>query len=288
MKKPQSIKTHLPLSEITTDFRLQVRTDAMLQRGQKEVKGLRLEAMVDRIATSLEAGQKIEPIKVIRHGGEYLVFDGHHRLKAYQEAFPNDDPQVAIEIMPFSYHEALAKGYYVNTTHGEGLNDTERSQAALRSCVYSHEDIKAKALQREGIKERLAQKITQAARQLKKEAEINPSDNPDEIDEKIGAWINRLPRNCYSSDGARLFKLDDHRFPTYRFILERKANTREPTQTARVAALTKTLEAIVDEDYIVFLKALKKVAHKNNRDLNITVHRIEEPKYYEDDEDADF
>lgn len=43
--------------------------------------------MVDRIATSLEAGLEIEPINVIHHDGAYLVFDGHHRLKAYQVAF---------------------------------------------------------------------------------------------------------------------------------------------------------------------------------------------------------
>ena len=288
MKEPQITKTYLPLSEITTDFRLQVRTDRMLQRGQKEVKNIRLEVMVDRIATSLEAGQEIEPIKVIRHDGEYLVFDGHHRLKAYQEAFPNDDPQVAVKIMPYSYHEALAEGYSVNTNHGEGLHDNERSQAALRSCVYSPEDIKAKALQREGIKERLAQKITQAARVLKEEAEIKPSDSPDEIDEKIAAWMAQLPRDLYRLEGSPRFKVDDHGFPSYRFILERRGNIQEPNQAARIAAITKTLQAIVDEDTIAFLKALKKVAHKKNRDLNITVHRIEEPKYDEDDEDADF
>lgn len=38
MREQQTIKIHLPLSEITTDPRLQVRTDAMLQGGQKEVK----------------------------------------------------------------------------------------------------------------------------------------------------------------------------------------------------------------------------------------------------------
>lgn len=285
MKEPQSIKTHLPLSEITTDFRLQVRTNAMLQRGEKEVKKIRLESMVDRIVNSLEAGQDIEPIKVIKHKDEYLVFDGHHRLKAYEYAFPYDNPQVSVEIMPFSYHEALAKGYYVNTSHGEGLNDTERSQAALRSCVYSPKDIKAKALQREGMKERLSQKITQAARQLKKEAGIKPKDSPRVIDQKVAAWIEKLPRDCYSVDRSRLFKLDDHGFPTYRFILERKTYGKPDSDEARVEMFIKALEELVNEDFFAFRQALKKVAHKRNKALNITVHRMEPPRDEEEDDE---
>ena len=290
MKEPQITKTYLQLSEITTDFRLQVRTESMLQRGEKEVKKIRLETMVDRIVTSLEAGQDIEPIKVIKHKGEYLVFDGHHRLKAYQYAFPFDNPQVSVEIMPLSYHEALAKGYSVNTTHGEGLNDTERSQAALRSCIYSPEDIKAKALQREGLKERLSQKITQAARQLKKEAGIKPKDSPRVIDQKVAAWIKKLPSDCFNADGARLFKLDDHNFPTYRFILERKTHGKPESDEAKVEVFIKTLEALVDEDYYAFRQALKKVAHRKNKDLNITIHRMEDPagEYEEFEEFEDF
>lgn len=272
-----SIKS-LPLDEIKTDPRLQVRSPKLLAGGEKAAKDIRLGEMHQRLVNCLESGEELAPIKVIEHKGEYLVFDGHHRLKAYQEVFPFDNRKVPVEIERLTYREALGKGFTVNADHGEGLHSSERSQAALRSCIYSPFEVKAKDLvSKQGISESVSQKVTRAARRLKKEAAISPKDNPNVIDRKVSKWIEELPKGVFSADGKRLFKIDDHGFPTYRFILEKKAGRDVESDEMKIAQIQKTLEGLVDEDYYAFRKALKKVAHSSNRDLRITIHRLGEP-----------
>jgi hypothetical protein len=281
----QENKRFLPLSDIETDQRLQVRTDKMLPGGTQAAKGLRLDEQHHRLVNILESGSNLEPVKVIKHKESYLVFDGHHRLKAYEDAFPLGNPEVPVEVLSLSYREALAQGFTVNANHGEGLHVVERSQAALRSCIYSNTEIKAKELkQKQGVSQSLAEKITRAARLLKQDAKLNQNDSPRVIDEKISVWISTLPRPLFKADGKPLFKLDDHGFPSYRFILERKVGRDIDPEKFKVEKIAKTLEAIIDEDYDAFRKALKKVAHVSNRNLQITMHRIEEPQEHDEDE----
>lgn len=281
--------TTLPLDLIETDSRLQVRTSKMLSTYSQAAKQVRLDDQHDRIVHVIESGSNLKAIEVIQHKGSYLVFDGHHRLKAYRDAYPLDNPEVPVVILPLTYREALAQGYTVNMDHGEGLDATERSQSSLRSCVYSSTKIKAKDLQQAaGFSLSLAQKITRAAKLLKEEAEIVSTDTPRTIDEKVSQWCQKQPPQCYGSDKRPLFKIDDHGFPNYRFVLERK-HTRDTTSDAqKVERMVKTLEGLVDDDWDIFREALRKVARKTNRDLNITVHRVEESKEPEDNDSEEF
>jgi hypothetical protein len=202
--------TTLPISSIETDPRLQVRSHNLLSAGLQTSKEARLEDQHDRLVNTIKAGGDVEPIRVIKSDSDsldendfgptadYLVFDGHHRLDAYRAHSPLDNPDVPVELLPYSFKEALSLGFTVNMAHGEGLTDKERTQAALRSCVYSPTDTKPKDIKGVvGIAQSTAEKITRAARRLKEEADIQPEDTPDEIDGKVRSWVNNHPPEYY-------------------------------------------------------------------------------------------
>jgi hypothetical protein len=293
--------TTLPISSIETDSRLQVRSHNLLSAGLQTSKEARLDDQHDRLVNTLKAGGVVEPIRVIKSDSDsrdedgfspdsdYLVFDGHHRLKAFKDHSPLDNPEVPVEILPYSFKEALSLGYTVNMTHGEGLTDKERTQAALRSCVYNSSNTKPKDIKRAvGIAQSTAEKITRAARRLKDEADIQPNDTPGAIDKKVCQWVNDQPPEYYREGRLPLFRLDSHGFPTYGFILERKVGRENETDAFKVQRLVQKLEALVDEDYDIFRAALKKVAHKKNRDLKVTVKDLNRQQENVKDEDDEF
>jgi hypothetical protein len=241
----------------------------------------------------------VEPIRVIKSdsrdedgfgpNADYLVFDGHHRLEAFRDHSPLDSPDVPVEILPYSFKEALSLGYTVNMRHGEGLTDKERTQAALRSCVYNSSNPKPKDIKGAvGIAQSTAEKITRAARTLKEEADIQPNDTPDDIDKKVQKWVENHPPEYYREGRHPLFRVDSHGFPTYGFILDRKVGRENETDAFKVQRLVQKLVAIVDVDFYIFRAALKKVAHKKNRDLKVTVKDLNRQQVNAKDEDDEF
>ncbi|MCV6626099.1 MAG: ParB N-terminal domain-containing protein [Cellvibrionaceae bacterium] len=262
---------------------------ASLSSREREAKGLRLGAQHSRLVNCIEAGGTLDPIQVIDNGGVYLVVDGHHRLEAYADAFPLDNPDVPVEILPWSYAEALGKGHLINASHGEGLSLKEKSPAALRACVYSDREIKAKELvATQGCGQSVAAKVTRAAKILRQEAGIEHGDSPDAIDEKVGQWLEDLPREYRNAEGRLSFKLDSHGFPPYLFILQRRPVKEFKSDAATVERLAKRMEGMLDEEGAdTFRAALKKVARASRRDLHITVHRIPMQEPAQEDDGAE-
>jgi hypothetical protein len=265
------------LDQIQTHPLLQVRSDNVLSVTERDQKESDLQKQHERLLTVIQAGSYIDPIQVIRtapeNTEEFLVFDGHHRLLAYQELKQPSDT-IKVELLGHSLQDALKLGYTVNATHGAALRDKERTHACFRSLLFCHDEIQTKDLQVHGIGERLAQKLKQAAKVLKSEADIYQNDNADQILKKLQAWtrveIKRQKEGI--TNGKPTFLRDEHLIPSYRYVLDRKpANVEEP-EGVRLARMIEQMKVYAQNDPDLFRKAIKRLSREY--DLQIRVKNL--------------
>ena len=261
---------YLDPNEVHTDDRLQVRSLNVLGLTDREAVEKRLQDLRKRLFKVIDSGEHVDPIELIEHDGKLWVFDGHNRLEVYKKVRQKRDIKIPALVLPYTYRQALAKGHTVNTRHGVGLTSGEASQAAFRSCVYSTEDVPTNELIQQGLGERLAQKIKQAARVLREEAAITEEDHVHEIDAKIARWCAQMAKQGYAPAGSKSIRTDDHGFPRYRFVLDRKP-TKELNEGYLIERMAQDLEKLVEQDPEIFLRALKKVSHKSRMGLPVTV-----------------
>lgn len=279
---------YLDPNDIQTDSRLQVRSKRSIKVDERDSVDKRLEDTRKRIYKVVSAGEHVDPIEVFDNDGEWLVFDGHNRLAVYQKIRKKRDIKIPVKVLPYSYREALSKGYTVNTRHGVGLTEREASQAAFRSCVYSENEIPTNDLVQQGIGIRTAQMIKKAAKVLRDEAAINSGDTIDQVASKVTRWCREMVKKGYSMrSGVDRIHTDDHGFPRYRFVLEKQPE-QTPNESYMVQHMAETLEKLVKSNSDAFLKALRKISHKKRLDLPITVKtnkKRSEAKLEEDDWD---
>lgn len=276
------------LDQIQTHPLLQVRSDNVLSVTERDQKESDLQKQHERLLTVIQAGSYIDPIQVIRtapeNTEEFLVFDGHHRLLAYQELKQPSDT-IRVELLGHSLQDALKLGYTVNATHGAALRDKERTHACFRSLLFCHDEIPTKDLQVHGIGERLAQKLKQAAKMLKSEADVYPNDNADQILKKIQAWTRAEIRRQKESitNGKPTFLRDEHLIPSYRYVLDRKpANVEEP-EGVRLARMIDQMKVYVQNDPELFRKAVKVLSREYSLQIRVKNLKAEEAKGQEDD-----
>lgn len=272
----------LRLDQIQTHPLLQVRSDNVLSVTEREQKEADLLKQHDRLVNIIDAGADIDPIQVIRSGLEgFLVFDGHHRLQAYQDLKQPSDI-IRVKLLDHSLQEALKLGYTVNATHGAALRDTERTHACFRSLVFTHDEIPTKDLQVHGIGERLAQKLKQAAKKLKEEADVYTSDDTDQILKKVQAWTRKEMKKQGDgiTNGKPTFIRDEHLIPSYRYVLNRKPTNVEESEATRLARMIDQMKSYVENDPDLFRKAVKRLSR--DYDLNI---RVKNQKADDNDED---
>lgn len=275
----------LPLEQIQTAPLLQVRSDKVLSGSERDRKSQELEQQHQRLLRIIDSGSYLEPIQVIEENGTFLVFDGHHRLEAYLERLPAS-ARVPVEILPYSFADALAKGYMVNALHGASLRDRERTQACFRSLLFSADEIPTSELQLQGISLSLAQKLKKAAVQLKQETAISPSDSVEVRLDKVRIWTKQeIKRNGEHTGGRPSFVRDEHGIPSYRYVLERKALPAELSDEARLGQMVAALEKHLESDPFTFRQAVKRLSKRH--DLKIRVSNWEVSKSSEGLEDND-
>lgn len=277
---------YLDPNDIHTDDRLQVRSKRSIKVDERDAVDKRLEDTRKRLFKVINAGEHVDPIEVFDNDGEWLVFDGHNRLAVYQKVRRKRDIKIPVKILPYSYQEALAKGYTVNTKHGVGLTEREASQAAFRSCVYSENEIPTNDLVQQGIGIRTAQMIKKAAKMLRDEAVIAIGDSPDQIASKVSRWCSDMLKKGYAPAGSNRIHTDDHGFPRYRFVIEKKP-VKEPNEGYLIEHMAQTLEKLVGQDSDIFLRALKRISHKSRLGLPVTV-KTNKKRNVKVDEDDDW
>ncbi|OJF67965.1 hypothetical protein BK026_03755 [Alteromonas sp. V450] len=276
---------YLDPNEVDTDPRLQVRSETVYgddSRGEAES----LAALRKRLFKIVSAGEHTDPIEVFRDGDEWLVFDGHNRLQVYQKVAEKTPTKIPAIVRPYSFKEALSLAYMVNTRHGVSVSPSDATRAAFRSCIFSNDGISTSELVKQGLGERLAQKVRQAARQLIEEAEVVRSDDENDIIGKVTRWCKKMAKEGYARAGLETIPTDHLGFPSYRFVLDRKP-IEDRSEAARIEQMARSIEKLVEQDEDVFLAALKRVSRKTRLDLPVSVKRRE--KRQEDlDEDLDF
>lgn len=105
---------------------------------------------------------------------------------------------------------------------------------------------------------------------LREEATITEEDHVHEIDAKIARWCAQMAKQGYAPAGSKSIRTDDHGFPRYRFVLDRKP-TKELNEGYLIERMAQDLEKLVEQDPEIFLRALKKVSHKSRMGLPVTV-----------------
>jgi hypothetical protein len=277
------------LDQIQTHPLLQVRSDNVLSVTERDQKESDLQKQHERLLTVIQAGPYIDPIQVIRstpeNSEEFLVFDGHHRLLAYKDLKQPHDI-VKVELLDHSLQDAPKLGYTVNATHGAALRDKERTHACFRSLLFCHEEIPTKDLQVHGIGERLAQKLKQAAKILKSEADVYQKDNADQILKKIQAWtrgeIKKHGKGFGS--GRPAFITDEHMIPSYRYVLDRKPINVEEPEGVRLARMIEQMKVYVQNDPDLFRKAVKQLSREYDLQIRVKNQKVQRD---EDDERED-
>ena len=278
--------TYLDPNEVETDPRLQVRSVAVYGEDSRIDEAERLKALQSNLHSVVSAGEHAAPIEIFRHDDQWLVFDGHNRLEVYQKVAKKTPVKIPAIIRPYTFKEALSLAYMVNTQHGVGVSKSDATKAAFRSCVFANNDISVKELIRQGLSERVAQKVRQAARMLIEEAEITPADDENEVSRKVTRWCKRQAKEGFARSGLDKIQTDHLGFPSYRFVLDRKP-IEDRSEAVRIEQMARSIEKLVEQDADVFLAALKRVSRKTRMDLPVSVKRREKRK--EDlDEDLDF
>ncbi|MCU7554419.1 hypothetical protein OCL06_07400 [Alteromonas sp. ASW11-19] len=275
--------TYLDPNDVETDPRLQVRSVAVYGEDSRIDEGERLKALQSSLHSVVSAGEHSEPIEVFRHDEQWLVFDGHNRLEVYQKVAKKTPVKIPAIIRSYNFKEALSLAYMVNTRHGVSVSRSDATKAAFRSCVFSNDGITVKELIKQGLSERVAQKVRQAARKLIEEAEITSSDDENEITGKVTRWCKRMAKEGFARAGLDSISTDHLGFPSYRFVLDRKP-IEDRSEAARIEQMARSIEKLVEQDADVFLAALKRVSRKTRMDLPITVKRQQKSKLQLDEE----
>lgn len=265
--------TYLDPNEVQTDERLQVRSIAIYGDKSRGDEAESLKAMRQRIYRVVDAGEHVDPIEVIKHGDEWLVFDGHNRLAVYQKIAEKKPVKIPVVVLPHTLKQALALGYKVNTQHGVRISTSDTTKAAFRACVYSFGAIEKNQIIQQGISERTAQAIRQAASKLIKEAHILESDDENEVKRKVTQWCNKKAKQ-YARSGLDSIQTDHLGFPSYKFVLKPKP-TQELSEKAQIEHMANQIEKLAKLDEYIFLKALSKVSRKTRMDLPVSVGRFE-------------
>jgi len=281
--------TYLDPNEIQTDPRLQVRSEVAYGSSSPSEEKSRLTALRKRIERVVTSGEHSDPIEVFTHDDDWLVFDGHNRLEVYQRVAKRSPVKIPVIIRPYTLKEALGRAYLVNTRHGVAVSQKDATRAAFRSCVFSNDGITTADLIKQGLGERLSQKVRQAARTLIDEAKISATDDEQEVIAKVGRWCKRMAREGYAKAGADSIPTDHLGFPSYRFVLDKKP-TEDKGDNAKIEAIASSIEALAQSDPYLFLKALKRVSNKARMDLPVRVSKIEQyaDSHGDDDEDYEF
>lgn len=274
--------TYLDPNEVETDPRLQVRSVAVYGEDSRMDEAERLKALQSNLHSVVSAGEHSEPIEVFRHDDQWLVFDGHNRLEVYQKVAKKTPVKIPAIIRPYNFKEALSLAYMVNTRHGVSVSKSDATKAAFRSCVFANNDVSVKELIRQGLGERVAQKVRQAARMLIEEAEVTPSDDENEVSRKVTRWCKRMAKEGYARSGLDKIQTDHLGFPSYRFVLDRKP-IEDRSEAVRIEQMARSIEKLVEQDADVFLAALKRVSRKTRMDLPVTVKRREKRREELDD-----
>lgn len=268
------------LDQIQTHPLLQVRSDNVLSVTERDQKESDLQKQHERLLTVIQAGSYIDPIQVIRtapeNTEEFLVFDGHHRLLAYQEVKQPSDT-IKVELLGHSLQDALKLGYTVNATHGAALRDKERTHACFRSLLFCRDEIPTKDLQVHGIGERLAQKLKQAAKILKSEADVYQTDTADQILKKIQTWTRVEIKKHGKGFGSRrpVFTTDEHMIPSYRYVLDRKPINVEEPEGVRLARMIEQMKVYVQNDPDLFRKAVKQLSREYDLQIRVKNQKVQ-------------
>lgn len=278
--------TYLDPNEVQTDERLQVRSIAIYGDKSRGDEAESLKAMRKRIYRVVDAGEHVDPIEVIKHGDEWLVFDGHNRLAVYQKVAEKKPVKIPVVVLPYTLKQALALGYKVNTKHGVRITSSDATKAAFRACVYSYNTIEVKEIVQQGISVRTAQAIRQAARKLIEESQIFEDDDENEVKRKVTQWCNQKTRQ-FARSGLDSVQTDHLGFPSYKFVLQPQP-TRELSEKAQIEHMAKQIEKLVEQDEFVFLKALKKVSRKGRLGLPVSVKNVGSKFKDYPPEDSDF
>ncbi|MGN6383167.1 MAG: ParB N-terminal domain-containing protein [Dyella sp.] len=105
----------LPLSSIETDEALQPREGKLIPFREQTRAERRSEEHIGTMRLALEAAQSIdlEPVLVAEIASRRFIVDGHHRLKAYQQAKRTTIPA---RVLPMGRGEAVLVSKLVNCT----------------------------------------------------------------------------------------------------------------------------------------------------------------------------
>lgn len=131
---------YVPLAELKTDEALQPREARLVPYREKDRVANRSEEHIGGLLLYLKtAGDiQLEPLLIADIDGQWLVVDGHHRLKAYQQAQRKTIP---VRVMPMDYQRAVLVSKLVNCSgralemHPEQKRDAAwQYLAAITQC----------------------------------------------------------------------------------------------------------------------------------------------------------
>ena len=90
---------------------------------------------VDEYTSAIQAGSQFPPIEVFRHGGDYWLADGAHRIAAYRKARVST---VRAKVYQGGYRAALRRSFIANVKHG--LRRTNADKVHTVSLVLADKE----------------------------------------------------------------------------------------------------------------------------------------------------
>jgi hypothetical protein len=83
---------------------------------------------VKRLATRIKKKGELDPVLVVKLGGEWVVVEGHHRIRAYQKL--NWDATIRCQWFAGGAREAMDAGLYINEKIHLPIDQDDKAEAA--------------------------------------------------------------------------------------------------------------------------------------------------------------